>query len=286
MSGRKSKKTNSQKHTKNVAKSLAEKRKQNAKAVKEKFGRGSPAPAYRTPKLGKTIYHGTFPSTQGVVDNQMSQIARINGAFKAQKAASEFASLWNDASTGKIQISDDYKKQMIEVQKGIEAEQERAKISAELEKKKQQWQDLRAKNNDPDLNDSRDGKVPKRSTLKRLKLDVERDIETETERHKALKDYKTAEKDLKSKRQEVEALQEEVNELGTLDGADLTNADKLRDYVWRVQRQTEQTNEDVKRLKTIVEEKNKLLDAESELRHWENELNVNYSQNPDLCVKL
>ena len=72
------------------------------------------APAYKAEKIKSSGYHSTFPSGQGVVDKEMSQLAMVENAFRKQKAASAWNTMWRQGENGDLDdLPEETKKRII-----------------------------------------------------------------------------------------------------------------------------------------------------------------------------
>ena len=147
----KDKKTNSRQHRKDVKKDIKKRVKKVSKANREAVGDisygsrvvqrtradVSRAPAYKPEKIKSGGYHSTFPSGQGVLDNQMQLQRMIERGLNQQKNQNQFKMLIDQGMAGNInmdEVSNELKQQISQQYANLENEKEKAKLLKELKK--------------------------------------------------------------------------------------------------------------------------------------------------------
>ena len=96
----------------------------------------SRAPEYRPEKIKRSNFHSTFPSLQGVLDNEMQMKAMFERGLKRQKNQNEFKFLLEQGYAGNLeleQMTNEQKEELVKQKAILAKEQEKNKLQKELE---------------------------------------------------------------------------------------------------------------------------------------------------------
>ena len=294
----KDKKTNSRQHRKDVRKDIKKRAKKVSRANREAVGDisygsrvvqrtradVSRAPAYKPEKIKSGGYHSTFPSLQGVLDNQMNQMAIVENAFRKQKAASAWTSMWNQGLNGELdEIPEETKKQLMEVQRGIEKQHNKEKALAELSSKKKQLDTLTNKNiasaegHAKELIRNKEGKkkVAGKKAIRNLIDKIEIDTEKENKKQKDLQKLNEVEERNREAKRKVEVAKQTAKEKYK-DDPDvmkiIDDPEELLQEMMRRDKMVADFNDQVKMYEKFIQRQKDYADKERRLQIYYNEL--------------
>ncbi len=293
---RKVSKNNSKEHKENIKKDMKKRIKKRVKKNREDIGdvsygsrvvqhsKGvvSRAPAYKAEKIRTGGFHSTFPSGQGVLDKEMSQMAMVENAFRKQKAAAAWNAMYRQGLDGELDnIPDETKKQIMEVQRGIEKQQDIDKKNKELETKRKKLDELTNKNVEALRGHSKlikykDGKkIPSRKKIIEETTKIDKETEKATKQRAALAKFQAADEKKTIAQTELKLMKEEAKKQYK-DDSDMLNAiedpELLRAEVMKRERMVQEFNEHAKELDNLSRRKKEYVKAQQQLMIYYEEL--------------
>ena len=242
------------------------------------------APGYRAEKIKSGGYHSTFPSGQGVIDKEMSQMAIVENAFRKQNAASAWSSMYRQGANGELDaIPEETRKQIMETQRKIENEQLKDRMTKELETKTRTLEELTNKNLGALEGQSRDlirykngKKKPATKKTIRNKIDeVERDTEKARRVNAEIEKLDAAEEKNREQRRKLDVAKDEAKNKYKDDEtimALIDDPERLKTEVLRRDRLMQDINENAGEYEKLIKRKKEYVEAERKLMILHEEL--------------